>query len=338
MKKLIFVDWLQFSCDLVINTKQKEFEVIKLDYGTKQYKEIYEIKYKNKEFCFVCFSPRVEFIKKNANVKINNEYLYNNELKNILLKFHELFEVININVSRLDLAIDVQYLDVEINNKINKLNTNEFIKNIVNENIYILGYQNFNINKTKMFYTSFSAGTRRSTCFLRVYNKTVELEKSKKEYIQEIHKREFNEEVTRIELQVNFLERFNFNENRKLSELSIFEILDNIKHIAQVVFTKKFVICENNKNDSNKNRYKSKSFILDELCIKLNNYIHKKITKTKTFKILKNLIIQTIDLFTNINYIDKNTLFELKKLFYVYKQEQQYKYLEKYIENKLQII
>ena len=122
------------------------------------------------------------------------------KLKGILKNLFKYMRLSFTSVNRLDLALDVED---------DKDHTQELLKNLVNNDIRISGRSKsvkpfYYTDNGYMILEGCAIGSRSSSRFLRIYDKTREMQANPKQYIQAYHNRiGFNQKVWRFEYQLN---------------------------------------------------------------------------------------------------------------------------------------
>lgn len=162
--------------------------------ASRQFQRSYMVHVNGKEFAIILTSPREKSVidKSLSQIKINNNWLYTDQwirtlatvLKRCHLEIH--------NVSRVDICLDgfghfnhyKKYMDGQIK-KVGRASTCE----------YFDGQRNF---------TGADIGSQRSDKYITLYNKSLELKKSNKDYIPEYWKKNgiTGDNVERLELKL----------------------------------------------------------------------------------------------------------------------------------------
>lgn len=181
-------DYLVVNLKGVINLEKLPHNVkIKhSDYGTRVFKNVATVYISGiKSFGIVYNSRNKNIDSKLVQLKIENHLLYTMPLEQIKLmiqSFAKYSDLVILGLSRLDVAIDFEN------------STNEFtslIKGVVNEDFVFSGrtkkvsfFNEFNsmyatTQKGVLVFNGFSVGKRSSSRFLRIYNKSLEMEQVK---------------------------------------------------------------------------------------------------------------------------------------------------------------
>lgn len=185
--------------------QSSNFSTIHYDYGTKIFKERFDLYYKNEKIGTYSHSPRSTIIDSDlCQLQFENHLFYTkslHELQSILSEFCDetLYEFKSIN--RLDIAID-------------RNDSNNFYRNlhsdILNGNKLISGrtkaLQSFHETfKGSSVLNGYTIGKRSSAKMLRIYNKTLSLQLNEKPFINEFYKNNNlqNQNVWRFEFQLN---------------------------------------------------------------------------------------------------------------------------------------
>lgn len=173
--------------DFTLNTVHKiydygDFKITLEDFGTKVFEKRYSVTYKDYKLGVMFGTPRSIVIDSELlQFQFENVLFYTMTLKmmeNIFRSFTNALKLTFVAVNRLDLALDRQN-----GGKYEKL-----MHNLLNGKILVSGRTKkvspyFETEKGKMLLTGFSIGKRSSSRFLRVYNKSLEMESKPKEYI-----------------------------------------------------------------------------------------------------------------------------------------------------------
>lgn len=117
-KYCISVDWLQVYCRCNHWPEQKElygvgrtYSVVKENYVTKLWQEVYTILYMGREVAQVCRLPRSPQLNPaGCTLKLSNRILYSRQYVEILYELLDLLGLQYIGITRLDLCYDCNYL------------------------------------------------------------------------------------------------------------------------------------------------------------------------------------------------------------------------------------
>lgn len=254
----IFIDWLQFkglfmpdeqpelkettindyskkTFDENLNTiykrKKNYLQFTKLNYGTKTFKTIIDVFiFCNKlneirRFGTITKDFRLNCKNKIELLKIENSILYEysiNEIYEITKEFFKINEIV-----RIDLCIDIQTFKNNYNCErfINDCYNNVNIKTYGSKKTKYVIEQTQIIEKNKIIKNglvpeTLTHGSRNSLVMCTLYNKTKELNKSGKDYIQKIHNKLYgnNLDVWRLEFAI-MKPREILYKNKKISNL-----------------------------------------------------------------------------------------------------------------------
>lgn len=183
---IISIDWLQLYVDLTLLEYSGEFEVKKLDYGTKHFEILEEIYLQGSIFASIQRKPRSEIIKEHTGIiKIENSILYFADSELIINNFLSLCKIHVLNITRLDIAVDFKKFK-------NGLLPQNLIKGFMKEKYLKNGRGKYTLigeqkNVLDVSYLRF--GTRASDVNVILYNKSLEMkQKVHKQYISDTWK------------------------------------------------------------------------------------------------------------------------------------------------------
>ncbi|MFB6458028.1 hypothetical protein ACE38W_22340 [Chitinophaga sp. Hz27] len=237
MKYVHAVDWLQIHVKCPVEIRAIDtfrYHTEKLDYQTRQFREVYEISVLmpsgDFEKCatLVC-KPHASFLGGDMGLlKIENKFLYQSELKAFVIELLRQYHLKFHSISRLDLAIDFTSFE-------NNLNPADFIKGFLSAEYVKKHRANFSLqgshqNGCNLFnYIRFGSKTSEVNYYL--YNKTVELNARKnKPWIREMWQQAgFAEDATvwRLEFSLKSsckeLIEYDFGEITPVKALTIIE-------------------------------------------------------------------------------------------------------------------
>lgn len=107
MNNIISVDWLSISCDVSELKMPPSFKSIKLDYSTRQFREVVQVMYRDKEFAVISMHPVSSIIDSKLGViKFANHVLYLEFGMSMIQSFIAHSGVRDVKLSRLDIALD----------------------------------------------------------------------------------------------------------------------------------------------------------------------------------------------------------------------------------------
>lgn len=186
---IIGLDWIELTGTLFFdefNANGFLFEAKQNDRGSMYFKETYSINtiYENKSELFGVLEirPRVSFIDQNiVKFKLNNKFCYHPNYLELIKLFLNEFNITFKNYTRLDVFLDFQHIQEysEIQN---------FLSDISNRKLIVKNKQNMSIYYNREFdkITGISLGSRKSTAYINIYNKTIEMkQKTNKPYISD---------------------------------------------------------------------------------------------------------------------------------------------------------
>lgn len=324
---IVSFDWLQIYCDIADATFPREFKLNKLEYGSKHFASITEIRLYDELIAVMESDPRSKVLKPHcAIIKFANRLLYmpyrNQYIKHFLLSCKIKF----ISITRMDIAID--FLKFK-----NGLLPQTLINNFLSEKFVKNGRGKFTVigeieNVKEVEYLRF--GSKKSDVQVYLYNKSKEMrEKVYKPYIAENFKRlgkKEEEDVWRLEFALKagackFLDE-STGEYFKL-DLSILDndelLLDIVKELSNKYF--KFKI-----NDGQKNKTRMKD--VDLLDIDKGNLRRIKITESNDVLKKDKVMIKNLHILDKeFENVDEETINAAQKVIEFLTQDD---YLRKY--------
>lgn len=187
MQLVTSVDWFQYIVHVtdIEMRGTKDFTIQVMEYGTRIYKEVYEVSYKGELFAVVAAFPRLPQLNPvQAQVKILNNWLTNRKCKQLINRMNRQLNWDFQNVSRVDLAIDFKRF------KGNK-SPEKFIHDFTSGNIRKLGRGNWSqygkVSQNGLRYETLKFGSETSKVSYKLYNKTKEMDAVKmKPYIVDL--------------------------------------------------------------------------------------------------------------------------------------------------------
>ncbi|MEH6704726.1 MULTISPECIES: hypothetical protein [Galbibacter] len=211
-------DYLVINCSGTPSFKGFEDNVKfeKADYGTRTHKDLYTVIIDDVKFSTLMFNPRSpKMLKDNVQIKLENFLLYSYTLKELKNLLDTLIAVLGLkvnNVSRLDVCADFENSNEVFENVVRGVATSTLL--ISGRPKKVTNHGNFNepcnfhgtTRKGKLTYNGLSIGKKSSTRFLRIYNKSLEMEQVKyKHHIVDWWKNNGikNENVWRFEYSLN---------------------------------------------------------------------------------------------------------------------------------------
>jgi hypothetical protein len=187
------------------STNSLDFEFFLEPFGTKTFANKNIVKYKGEQIGFILSNPRSNIIPEQLNqMQFENHIFYTKSLTEIKTIIHELTNFYNLEftaINRIDVAYDINDCNDYYRTLSNKVTSGQYKlagrkKSFSTHNELVKGVC---INN------GFNLGSRSSTKFLRVYNKTLSLEIKEKQHIIDFYKaNDFeNQNVWRFEYQLN---------------------------------------------------------------------------------------------------------------------------------------
>ena len=172
MKKIISIDWLQLYCEAINLTFHKDYTWNLQKYQTKQFREIYEVIYRNELLCTVVRVPTSPIIPPNSLiVKFSNRFLYGQNIGYLVTDFLEANNIIYKSITRIDLCCDFNYF-------YNGYYPENFVRDFLRNNILKNGRGKFTVigeQKKTNSYQYLRFGSKTSEVNVYLYNKSVEL-------------------------------------------------------------------------------------------------------------------------------------------------------------------
>lgn len=191
-KKVLSCDWWEVcvSSPDVDLTKVKlplNYRVKRLDYSTRNFANVFDVyrnDYKVASVCNCPFSPVIQA--DTAIVKVTNALLYRNDCYAVICELFSVFAWQYRSTTRIDLCCDfVEIADANITS------VPHFISLFLAGQVYKAGRFNFSLNGrceggvvAPFSYIRF--GNSSSSCSIALYNKSLELQQTKKTYIEEL--------------------------------------------------------------------------------------------------------------------------------------------------------
>jgi len=315
---IIGIDWLQLYVEVpedFINKYSKLYELSLEDYQTRQFKKVVTIKDRKTEeqIGTIVYDPHSKIMAQTAGVlKIENKYLYQTTLKDWVHNLLNEFNLILLNITRLDLFIDFEQFaggnDPET-----------FIKQFVSGDVIKCGKSKFQLcgNVKKVFtYDYIKFGSKTSEINYYLYNKTKELREVKnKPYIKEQwtkNKIGKTKDVWRLEFSISGgCKELIENTGESISTLKELKMLEDktIKQFLHYLITKywQFATKENFEKDKNISRVKKIAFFNLEKCSHIYARISEKKTSNRMDKVfLKKLLSLKNDYGSTFNVFEEH--------------------------------
>lgn len=259
----ISVDWLQLYCDVSNIEYSDEFEVKKLDYGTKHFIILEEIYLQGSLFATMLRQPRSDIIKAHTGIlKISNSLLYSQHAFNAITNFVNLCGIHILSITRIDIAIDFVKFH-------NGLTPSNLIKGFMRSKYLKNGRGKYTIigeQKNVMDVSYLRFGTKASEVNAYLYNKSKEMRETVwKNYIAESWntlENKNNSDVWRLEFSLKSKATTFLNkENGEIEQINLSILDDNnqktelLKALIQRYFEFKI-------NDNQKNKTRMKALLL----------------------------------------------------------------------------
>lgn len=183
MNVALSVDWLQLHVDCSFVNYKSDYEWIKHDYQTKQFRNVYTVKYKNEEFASVVCNPTSPIISpKCMLVKLSNRELYGQSIVGHVNDFLEQSKLVYVSMTRIDIAAD-------FNNFFGTLDPHVLISRFIKSKYLKIGAGKYQLNGSQEFEHTFDYlrfGSKTSDINVYLYNKTKEFKEVKdKPYVRE---------------------------------------------------------------------------------------------------------------------------------------------------------
>ncbi len=224
-----FIDYLVLNLQGAPNADSKSYDLKKEDYGTRVFENRAIISNSTDKIGTLLWQQRSNTIKikQFAQLKLENHLFYTKSLEEIHNLIKHLLKELNLtfySINRLDLALDFENKQQKVEKLIKRLQTNEILLGGKDKDINY--YQH--VQQGKVIPNGVTIGKRTSSKFCRLYNKTNEMQKTMKHYIQNCWKAlQIKNEVFRLEYQLNG------NYLRNIENLSLKKIF-NIHYIVNL--------------------------------------------------------------------------------------------------------
>ena len=189
-KKVLSVDWFEVCCDvqqpnLLLYDIPFGMRVIKEEYSTRQFKNVFQISYHDRKVCTIITEPFSKVMTpQTCLLKVDNKLLYTNHGFELVNLVFSVFRLVFRSTTRIDLCCDFTSI-VSYNC------ASEFISDVLNGNVYKSGKWSFSVQGSSrggymMPYNYIRFGNTTSPCSIALYNKSYELKESKKTYIEDM--------------------------------------------------------------------------------------------------------------------------------------------------------
>lgn len=179
---LLSIDWLQLHCRGII-TDVSDYRLVKMDYGTRQFKDVYLCSTDSMDICTICANPHSSILHQlTLIIKFDNELLYNVSCFNIIDKFLYDFNIKVLGLTRVDIACDFQQFN-------NRMLPGVLINNFMRNKVRKVGQAKYKVIGEQKEIHSFEYlrfGSESSVISAYLYNKTKEMsDKHMKRYISQ---------------------------------------------------------------------------------------------------------------------------------------------------------
>ena len=301
--KVIGIDWLQFSgifkfesdLDRCGALNFMNLYITKKDIRTKDFESVYNVQLLDEDtgemIDFACICTKWNFrekLNKNLQVaKIYNHVFYLYPYYDIVHNLKQIF--VCQKIMRIDFYCDFLKFD--------NIGCENFIQQVASNKILIKGGRQTSVVINRNKYESVTFGTRQTPVRCYLYNKTKELKKSGKEYINSWHalniKNDKKKDVWRLEFSVlqpaNVVIDVFTEQGISFAELNLEESVLFLESYYTTLFKRYF---EFTTNETRRKKKDATPVLLDymQLClpIKRRKYSHKLVTKTNKI-VLKSL-------------------------------------------------
>jgi hypothetical protein len=205
----VIIDWLQLSCFIVPENTHPTFELKKLPFQTKIFRQVEELYIQGIKVAIVASVPNSSALNANlAVIKILNEILYNVKLDYYLrCIFSSNYYVLN-NITRLDIALDFNYFK-------GHYHPEKLIDDFVKMKILKIGALNYKLTGKQEDIQRFDYirfGSAGSAVSAYLYNKSKELkEVCQKNYILKLHENsnlDTSKDIWRLEFSLKDLNSY----------------------------------------------------------------------------------------------------------------------------------
>jgi hypothetical protein len=187
----ITIDWLSLTVrgsvaslpECPVGFRLGEFVFVRLETGTRHYKNLVKIQYKGLPWGEMAFTPHSRILPPDScQMKLENNVLYEESLGESLRHFFDLTKFKIQSIARLDIAFDFERF-------VNGWGATEFVQQLQSNQIMRLGREaQFHTYYKGHVLTGCKWGSLTSDRTFTLYNKTLELKGKSKPYINEYHK------------------------------------------------------------------------------------------------------------------------------------------------------
>lgn len=243
MQKLLSIDWLTLNLRGSPETIQNVF-IKELEYGTRQFKKVYKVFLKDLEVGTLVAFPYLSTLPSDyMQLKVTNELLYSDVLKQSLTALFAITNWIIEGVSRLDISLDFHTFK-------RGLEPSTFISRFAANKYYTMSRSTFRLmgDKTEENrYSYLSIGARKSDIRTILYNKTKEMREVKsKPWIEDCWKEvglDPTREIWRLEFSIKGeAKHFTVKETGELLSVDYDSIFDDkfISRLFSVMYSRYF--------------------------------------------------------------------------------------------------
>lgn len=181
----LFMDYLIINLEGIPVLKADGLKADVQEYGTKVFKERVNLTFEGQKFGVLTYSPRSRIIREDlCQLKIENHLFYTMSLEALREMIERALVVLSLEyvaVNRLDIALDFNESTHCTKNMIQRLNNGTVLISGREKEVQL----NAVTKKGVMTFQGIRIGSRTSSRFLRIYNKTIEKEKVVKTYISD---------------------------------------------------------------------------------------------------------------------------------------------------------
>lgn len=308
----IGVDWLQLFGNLVVDFKEGQhgiFTAKKEVYQTRHFKELYTIFLGKEEVAQLQAIPHSKIIDTgNSILKLNNKYLYQNDLTIFTNNLMKCLNFAFVSISRIDLNIDFEVFK-------NGYKVSNFLKDFTKGNIIKHGKNKFKLQGTQtetLEYDYLRFGSPTSNISTYIYNKSKELREVKnKPWIVDTWAKNgmFNDvDVYRLEFSIKKMNKNAVNEEDgtfiQMNDLAML-LRVNFEQIVKYLIQKIWKFSTKVNWQKTKEKYRCitiKFFDFAHQCLTLERVTEKKASNRMDKIFIKKLIGLKTDYGTTDNY------------------------------------
>lgn len=225
-KYVLNIDWLQFIGIKMLDVEYSEFKTnrihtMEVKSENPNFLTCYDIILDNINTCELYINPiKGRFKDNEVLIRVKNNILYTDKY---LESIHFIIEELRINFSRfsrIDICLD----------GFDNLKLREYLRRYIRNKTVLIGNENLNIHgisfdkKTNQF-RSYSLGSKKSQKSAKLYNKSLEIKDSEKNYISNFWQKnnlDVNREVGRFEISLGskYLKKYEIKSLMQLSDIS----------------------------------------------------------------------------------------------------------------------